>query len=61
MMEGLIIGDTVASASKPDGVPDSLQFTDQERQILELYDQIKEIELESSVLRAEQSVPRGKD
>lgn len=61
MMESLQIGDDGAPAPKPSGVPETLLFSDQERQILEIYDRLKEVELETAILKAAQSTPSGRD
>jgi hypothetical protein len=60
MMEDLQIGDGVVHTSKPLGVPLALQLTDQERQILELYDRLEELQLEISILKTDKSVTQSK-
>jgi hypothetical protein len=59
MMEGLQIGDGIRPSKQGD-LPPTLQLTDTERQILELYDNLEEIQLESSIWEAEESMTLGK-
>jgi hypothetical protein len=60
MMEGLQLDDGADPSAKLGEAPFNIQFTEQERQILELYDRLEEIQLEISVLQAEESTPFGR-